>query len=254
MTKQVFSRAVKILGLLSVVLIIGCGDSINSTGEPVPRGTMVGNVALYKAMIPQTDMSGITVTLEETGQTATTDKFGEWRIDNVPTRTYTIKYEMDGYGLMKQPMTTFIGGSIVRVPSTALMSIPSCGSIFDDVRQIDTSYMEAYAHATCSDHDSNIGFINEYILFVFSNSRDVSADPDKHQFSMIGQTPQPRGTAAIFVAKQQLERYLNMDDSIYVAAYNTSGSGWVDPLTQKTIYSGHNLDRDRTLAFKWQKD
>jgi hypothetical protein len=224
------------------------------TGEQLPHGTMVGTAGLYKAMIPQLDASGIKVTLEESGRTTTTDKYGEFRFDDVPTSTYTIRYEKEGYGMMKQPMITFIGGSVVRVPGTTLMSIPKCGSIFDDVRQIDTSYLEAFAHATCSEHDSNIAFVNEYILFVFSNSPDVSSDLDKHKFSVMGNSPQPRGTASIFLAKQQLERYLDLNDSIYVAAYNTSGSGWVDPLTQRTVYTGHNPDRDRTLAFKWRND
>lgn len=237
--------------LFLLILSSGCTETITNT-EQLPTGTMVGNVMLYKPTEPVLDHSGIKVALEEIGLSTLTDKFGEFRFDDVPTRTYTIRYDKEDYGVMKLPMISFIGGSVVRVQNANLLSIPKCGSIFDDVRQIDTSYLEAYAHATCSDRDSNVGFINEYILFVFSNSRDIGPDLDKHEFAMMGQSPQPRGTAAIFVPKQQLERYLDLNDSIYVAAFNTSGSGWQDPLTQRAVYSGHNLDRDRTLAFKWR--
>jgi hypothetical protein len=126
--------------------------------------------------------------------------------------------------------------------------------VFDAVRQIDTFYIEAHAHATCSELDSNISFINEYILFVFSNSPDVSAEPDKHKFSQLAGTPQPQGTASIALTKGQIEQYLNINDSIYIAAYNVGGSGWVDPLTDRTIYTAWHPDRDRTLAIKWRQD
>jgi hypothetical protein len=249
--KRFIGRCIFAFASLSLFFMLGCSESVSS-GDQLPTGTLVGNVVLYKAMIPQTNNAGVTVTLEEIGRSTTTDEFGEFRFDDLPTRTYTIRYEKDGFGIMKQPMITFVGGSVLRAPNTYLLSTPTCGSIFDDIRQIDTSYIEAYAHATCSEHDSDIAFVNENLLFVFSNSREVSADPAKHQFAMMGQSPQPRGTATIFVAKQQLDRYLNMDDSIYVAAYNTSGAYWTDPLTQRAYYSGHHPDRDRTLAFKWR--
>jgi hypothetical protein len=250
MHNRFIGKCVVALGAFSVVFIFGCSDTV-STGDQIPSGTLVGNVLLYKAMIPQTDNGGITVTLEEIGKTTTTDRFGEFRFDGVPSRTYTVRYEKEGYGTLKQPMITFVGGSVLRVANSYLLSVPTCGSIFDDIRQIDTNYIEAYAHATCSEHDSNIGFVNENLLFFFSNSPDVSADPSKHKLAMMGQSSQPRGVAAVFVPKQQLERYLDLDDSIYVAAYNACGTAWVDPLTQRTFYSGFHPDRDRTLAFKW---
>ena len=239
--------------LFAVSVFTGCSDTI-TTQEPLPRGTMVGTATLYRVAKPVTDHSGIKVTLEESGMSTLTDQYGEFRFDDVATSTYTLRYEKEGYSLIKQPMVSFVGGSIVRVSSTYLYAVPKCGSIFDDIRQIDTSYIEAFAHAACSELDSNIAFFNDHLLFVFSNSPDVGPELDKHQFAMMGQSPQPRGIASVFVSKQQLERYLDLDDSIFVAAFNTTGNNWVDPLTQRVIYSGHNLERDRTLAFKWHKE
>ena len=153
--------------------------------------------------------------------------------------------------MMKQPGLTFIGGSVVRVAAVTMTPIPKCGSIFDAVRQIDTFYIEAHARAECSELDSIATFISEYILFVFSNSPDVSAEQDGHEFSVLGATNQARGTATVYVYKDHLKQYLDLQDSIYVAAYNVGGSGWVDPLTERTFYTSWNAKRDRTLAIKW---
>ena len=247
-------RIVTILVLLGLITITSNGCSTETITEPLPTGTMVGKAHKYKLMEQTFDHSGIRVTIEGTSFSAVTDRNGDWRIDNLPTRTYTIVYEHEGYGLMKQPMVSFIGGGVVRVQSVSLSAIPECGTIFDAVRQIDTFYIEAHAHATCSVLDSHVAFVNEYILFVFSNSPDVSAEPSKHKFAQIVGTPQPKGTATSILSKQQIQQYLNLDDTIYIAAYNAGGSGWVDPLTDRTIYTSWHPDRVRTLAIKWNQD
>ncbi|HET6513140.1 MAG TPA: carboxypeptidase-like regulatory domain-containing protein [Candidatus Kapabacteria bacterium] len=243
---------IRLASLAFIVLIAGC--TTETITEPLPTGTMVGRAFLHKLKEPVYDHSGIRVTIEGTAFSTMTDKNGDWRIDDLPTRTYTVVYEHEGFGLMKQPMVSFIGGGVVRVQSVSMSAIPKCGTVFDAVRQIDTFYIEAHAHATCSELDSMIGFINEYIVFVFSNSPDVSADPSKHKFAQLTSTPQPRGTATAMLSKQQIEQYLDINDSIYIAAYNVGGTGWIDPLTDRTIYTSWHPDRDRTLAIKWNQD
>jgi hypothetical protein len=250
---KLFPHSLVLSSLLAILMTSGCSDPA-SPGSQLPTGTLVGNVTLYRIKGQITDHSGIKVTLEENGMTTVTDKFGEFRFDDVPTSTYTVIYEKEGYGPMKQPMVSFLGGSIVRIANISMSAIPRCGTVFDDVRQVDTFYVEAHARPTCSDLDSQSSFIYDFVLFAFSNSPDVSAEPEKHKFAIIGNTPAPRGTASIYVTKQQLEQYLNIDDSIYVAAFNVGGGGWVDPLTQRTFYTSYNLEHDRVLAFKWHKE
>jgi hypothetical protein len=241
-----------ILALVLLLALAGC--SADTITEPLPTGTMVGKAMRYSVKEPIFDHSGTRVTLEGTSFETITDRNGEWRIDGVPTRTHTVIYQRDGYGLMKQPMVTFVGGGVLRVQTVNLTAIPKCGAIFDAVRQIDTFYIEAHAHPRCSDLDSNLGFINDYVLFVFSNSPDVSAEPDKHTFAQLANTPIPGGTATASLAKQQIQQYLNIEDTIYIAAYNAGGSAWMDPLTDRTIYTSWNPERDRVLAIKWNNE
>ena len=241
------------LALLLVFLLnSGCTETITQS-EPLPTGTLVGRALLYDGKMVPSDNSGIMVSLEGTGFRTVTDANGEWRFDHVPTRTYNIVYEKEGYGLMKTPMFSFLGGGVVRSPAVMLTAIPECGSIFDDLRQVDSFYIEAYAHAPCSVHDSQISFVNDYFIFAFANTPDVSIEEGKHKYTAVGASGMPRGIAGVQVYKDQLERFLDLDDSIYVAVYHMGSGSYVDPLTERTIYTSINKQRDRTLAVKWRR-
>ena len=82
--------------LFALSFCYGCTETV-VTQEPLPKGTMVGSATLYQIAKPVLDHSGIKVTLEETGVSTLTDKYGEFRFEDLPTRTYTIRYEKDGF-------------------------------------------------------------------------------------------------------------------------------------------------------------
>ncbi len=90
---------------LSLLIILGftsCNDSEDSTPEPITKANIIGSVNLYNEGTTQIVDSGMTVNLEGTGFSATTDNQGDFTLSDVPFGSYTIVYEKSGFGTFKK--------------------------------------------------------------------------------------------------------------------------------------------------------
>jgi hypothetical protein len=229
--------------LILVSTLTGCSED-QAAGPSYPTGTMVGRVLLYDTLGMNLPASGVTVTIEGTGLTTTTDERGEWSIPNVPTRTYDVRFDKPGYGYSKQTSVVFVGGGVVRINQVTLYPIPKCSAFLDAFRQIDTNRFEMYAHASCS---NSMMFGGDVIVFFISNSRDVSFERGKYKAQIAAQSHIPMGSAGGMYDLKQYE--LNFNDSIYVAAYHAGGgSGYYDAVTGEYIYTALNPERSNVRA------
>jgi hypothetical protein len=89
---------------LSLLLILGftsCSDSGDSTPAPITKANIIGSVNLYDEGTMQIENSGMTVKLEVTGFSATTDTNGDFTLLDSPFGTYILIYEKSGFGTFK---------------------------------------------------------------------------------------------------------------------------------------------------------
>lgn len=91
-------------GLLLILGFTSCSDSEDSTLplNPITSANIIGSVNLYDEGTLQIESSGMTVKLEGTSFSVTTDNQGDFTLTNVPFGTYTITYEKAGFGTFKK--------------------------------------------------------------------------------------------------------------------------------------------------------
>ncbi|HET9135481.1 MAG TPA: hypothetical protein VFO76_02495 [Candidatus Kapabacteria bacterium] len=114
----------KILPVLLLVLIYGCGSSdesgtdTNNNSNGGTTGTLKGAVSLLDTTgLIASDKSGVKVELLGTSFSAVSDADGIWSIPNLPSRTYTLCYSKPGYDTIKSQFA-FLGGETVWIRNT----------------------------------------------------------------------------------------------------------------------------------------
>lgn len=108
---------------LGLMLSYSCTKEIDFT-----EGNITGNVNLFDETNNPLDESGMTITVQGTSISATTDANGTFDLPNVPFGTYTLVYSKSGYGTFKrhnilhENTPTFMTGSnnLSQVSSTSI--------------------------------------------------------------------------------------------------------------------------------------
>lgn len=78
-------------------MILGCGRSTLSDISNITPMSNKGGIKGYALLKGQTDHTGILIDIEGTGFSTVTDKYGYYKIEDVPTSTVTINYSLPGY-------------------------------------------------------------------------------------------------------------------------------------------------------------
>ena len=89
-------------GLVVLLGITSCSTEEDPTPEPITEANIIGSVNLYDEGETQIDNSNMTVKLEGTGFSTTTDADGDFTLMEVPFGTYTLIYEKSGFGTFKK--------------------------------------------------------------------------------------------------------------------------------------------------------
>lgn len=112
-----------IIGLLLLVfLCFSCSKEEDHEYEPYIKGSIIGYAMLtdqYGSLLD--DHSGITVYTEPGRKYAgKTDITGRYEIKDVPTGTYNLSFEKEGFGTMMYPEVHHLGGkpTLLGVPTT----------------------------------------------------------------------------------------------------------------------------------------
>jgi hypothetical protein len=120
----------KVIFLLLVFCLISCEGPRGPEGPTGPEGpSLAGDLVGFVTLVDQfgaslTDHSGVTVLIEGTALSATTDSSGRWMIPAVNTGTYTISFSKSGYGTSKSVGYQFVGGGQVFLGTLTLAPIP----------------------------------------------------------------------------------------------------------------------------------
>ena len=154
----------------------GCSDEI----IPSLPGDMIGYVLTFDEFGNlQASHEDVTVTIfgSDGGYSATTDEWGRFQASGLPTGTYEIHFEKEGYGTLKQFSVKHLGGQptilglnddwvyfMYEIPATRITNL---------VLNNDTAYAEFQFTKSPEPSDINL-------RLYFSDSPDFSEDSQKY--------------------------------------------------------------------------
>ena len=112
----------KFLIFIGIVLFLSSCKKTTTTEElPTPVQDVVGFVSLYDQYGDyQQNGAGVTVSLDSTSFSATTDTNGKFVLKNVPTGYYSVSYSKSGYITYKASFSNYLGGQAYLLPSAYL--------------------------------------------------------------------------------------------------------------------------------------
>ncbi|HET9135862.1 MAG TPA: hypothetical protein VFO76_04435 [Candidatus Kapabacteria bacterium] len=103
---------IAILFLFLLLPFVGCSDSDTTNSSTDLTGNLKGIIGAIDSNGVATERTGFKVELIGTSYSTVTDSTGYWEINNIPTRTYIIKYSKAGYQPYKSQFA-FLGGSTI---------------------------------------------------------------------------------------------------------------------------------------------
>lgn len=157
--------------LILFLLVLGTSCSKdNDIDPPAPTSANIsGSVNLYDDGVTEIDNSNMTVSVEGTSISATTNASGQFTLSNVPFGTITLLFEKNGYGTFKRFNIDHSSGDtfIPDSPSLGQISTTSITNLTATENGTDITL------STTTDPSGNIGN-TRYIRFFFSTQPDVS--------------------------------------------------------------------------------
>lgn len=124
-------------------LLASCGgEDPNDPGNRL-SGILSGDVELVDEYgLKLADYSGVSVSVEGTSYTTTTNSEGYWRFDELPAGTYILKFTREGFAENRLYNLQFVGGGHYFIGKTRLLRLPT----------FSISSLNAYVTDTTHDH------------------------------------------------------------------------------------------------------
>ena len=155
---------------LVALALLNCGGGDEEITPPTPTSAdILGSVNLYDEGTTEIDNSNMTVSVEGTSKSATTDAEGDFVLTDVTFGTHTLVYEKTGYGTFKKYGIDHTNGNTVVTenPSLGEMSTTSITNLTISEQN------NTITVVTTVDPEANIGN-PRYIRYFFSTDSDVS--------------------------------------------------------------------------------
>jgi len=223
---------------LVTLLFSSCTKKTTTTDElPTPTQNLQGFVYLYNQFGQyQQSYAGVTVSLDSTSYTATTDSTGAYTLKNVPAGYYSITYSKPGYGTYKRSYFEYLADKANQLTDVNLYQ-NSTSSItnlkLDSVVYSPTNYGIELT-GTISSSASATQYAN-FILFV-GTSPAVSPGNYAQVYTTSGFNNISTSFNYLFTPYSTL----SAGQTIYIVVYGiaaTSNSYYVNPATGKYIYT-----------------
>ncbi len=232
--------------LILFLLVLGTSCSKdNDNDPPAPTSANVsGSVNLFDEGITEIDNSNMTVSVEGTSISATTNASGQYTLSNVPFGTITLVYEKNDYGTFKRFNVDHNGGDTF-IPETPSLGQVSTTSI-TNLTATDNG-TEITLGAT-TDPAGNVGN-TRYIRFFFSTQANVSSTNFEAALETLPAQINPRNlnlTNASLVALG-----FSSGQTVYARCYGESfwSNQYDDPNSGTTIFPNLNPNAATAVSF-----
>jgi hypothetical protein len=269
---------------LSGIIFSSCKETVTTPGGGTP-GNIVGFVQLYDTLSQAiSDNSGVVVSLPGSTISAVSDATGRWQLTNVPPGTYKIFFSKPGFSIIEDFNVVFQGNGTFYYNygvGKSYTSIYQLQNLYPDIvlrpfedylSIVDTSYYDTAGYHYV--YDTTI--VKYYSAVFSSRSEDVTnttataiyfgktkiLDPinpktflyatDIHYNS---DRVDSTGVADITILRSDLLKAGFLPgDSIYCSAFAgisniLNSTTWIDPETNKTVYSGFSPFHSQVRSF-----
>ena len=225
-----------------IVFISSCTN--NGTTAPPSSGTLIGSVSLYDDFgYTIHELSGVLITIEGTKPqlSDTTNQYGQFQFDSLPTGTYNVIFSKAGFATYKKFGFSFTGGDMPGYLEGVELSKPSSVVVTSISYDIVTGYMKLTVDST-SQNKPNI-----YIRTFFSTDKNVSST--NYQSTGIGQYQRSDPVRKILVLPDS--HVFPSGTTVYMIAYGMSffDLGYWDPSTNLTFFPALNPQGSNIVSF-----
>jgi Carboxypeptidase regulatory-like domain len=211
---------------------------------PALSGTLSGFITLINENGQQpADRSGVSVTVDGSSLTATTDTAGMWAIPNLMTGIYSLTYTKTGYGMAKSQQVQFLGGGNRNIGDVNMCQPPSfvVDSLWTRMPKGGDSNSVYIGVQVSTNADGPYR-----IAFFFGNTPDVSWMPASYRTVSIENVLLKQGLDTASIRLQPINLATDgfafeSGDTVYAAAYpataGTNNSAYTDLTTGRTVYT-----------------
>jgi hypothetical protein len=220
------------------------GDSVTDP-NPVTKGNIVGSVNLYDEGTNEVEGSGMTVILEGTSFSSTTNGDGEFTLNDVPFGTYTVVYEKSGYGTFKKFNVVHQGGNtfITQNPSLGQQSTTSITELNAGSSDDFPVILSVTTDPEGSQADSR------YIRFFFSTNENVSSTNYEGVLDAFKVNITPYNLNLSIESLAALD--FPVGSTVYVKCYGDSfwANNYTDPVSGREIFPNLNSNAAPAVSF-----
>ncbi len=238
------------ISIAVILFMAGCSNSTGSgssggSSSGSLSGSLAGFVALYLSDGTPTNPVGVTVSIQGTSFSTTSDSTGKWQINDLTTGAYTVLYTKTGYGMSEQQSVQFVGGTdflgtvYMSQPPPCAISLNGFSSISDSI-----GFQVGFTIGNITP-----GCVAVALIAVGKNPDVNAADPTKYLYSITEGNYGPNTLLSIY--KQNLyEAGFARGEQAYIVAYTLyqyDGSGsylnggsytfYVDDATGRYVYT-----------------
>ncbi|WP_298537879.1 carboxypeptidase-like regulatory domain-containing protein [uncultured Algibacter sp.] len=234
-------------GLVVLLGISSCSKDEDPTPDPITKANILGSVNLFDEGVTQIDNSNMTVSIDGTTFSVSTDVNGDFELTDIPFGSYTIVYEKSGYGTFKKfDIEHKNTGS-----STVIMNTPSLGqkssTSITNLTLSSSSNFPAIISATTEPEANNAN--PKYIRYFFSTDPSISSE--NYEYAI--ETFQVNNTPYNYNLSQEAIDVLGYTSgtTVYVKCYGESyyGNNYPDPSLAKDIFPNLNPNSASAVSF-----
>jgi len=234
------------LGLIVLVGFTSCSKDDDQTPEPITKANIIGSVNLYDEGTTQIDNSGMTIKLEGTEFSSTTDSQGDFTLSEVPFGSYTLVYEKSGFGTFKKfdlEHTNTGSSTVVETPSLGQKSTTSVTNLTVS----SNANFPVILGATTNPAGNQAN--TRYIRFFFSTDSDVSHENYDSYLETFPANISPYNLNLSQASLDALD--FASGSTVYVKCYGESfwGNSYSDPDLNRDIFPNLNPTSAPAVSF-----
>lgn len=248
------------------VVVSSCSNNQQPTATAVGTANIHGRVELTDTSYVR-PFSGVTVLVEGTNISTTSDDSGNFTLQNVPTGVYNIHYSKPGYGDNRLMSQTVTGGgfadsylsnlAVLQKVSNFVMTLRSLRFVDTTIGGQQGKYLLVKGDYTS---DPAIPQRFDAVMMFLSHTSDVSPTHYRIAYGLTTQlNPEPFDSSShtftyplSFISAA--DNGFNSGDSIYVGMYgawpNLLGSAYWDPALNLNIYNSINPTPSAVIGAK----
>ncbi len=234
--------------VLALSFLLSCSsnnDNDNGTNPPDPTAAdILGSVNLYDEGTTQIDNSNMTVRVEGTSKSATTDAEGDFVLSDVTFGTLTLVYEKTGYGTFKRFNLQHANGNTI-ISENASLGEKSTTSITNLEASVEDGTISI---ATTIDPDASIGN-TRYLRYFFSTESNVSNEDYQAVLDALQAQINPYNLNLTTASLEALG--FQSGQTVYVKCYGESfwSNQYDDPDLGTTVFPNLNMNAADAVSF-----